>query len=62
MTRHAESAARKNGRPVYLLRIQRIQPGDGERDLRWILKKLLRQFGFRCLAAHKETQQCPLFQ
>jgi hypothetical protein len=59
MTRRAESAVRRNGRPIYSIRIQRIQPGDGERDLRWILKKLLRQFGFRCLTARKETQQCP---
>jgi hypothetical protein len=46
----------KPTRPIYLLRIQRIQPGNDERDLRWLLKKLLRQFGFRCVAIEKEQQ------
>jgi hypothetical protein len=52
MTRRRES-----DRPVYLLRIQRIQSGNDERDLHWLLKKLLRQLGFRCVAIEKETQQ-----
>ena len=36
---------------VFLLRLRSLRPGDQAiRDLRWILKKLLRQWGFRCLS------------
>jgi hypothetical protein len=52
MTRRSET-----DRPVYLIRIQRVRPGDDERDLRWLLKALLRRPGFRCVTIEKETQQ-----
>jgi hypothetical protein len=55
MTHRPESVAQNSSRPVYLLRIQRTRPGGDKRDLRWILKKLLRQFGFRCLTIQEEA-------
>ena len=38
---------------VFVLKLRSIR-GDGTRQLRWILKTLLRQYGFRCVSAHEE--------
>jgi hypothetical protein len=44
-------------RPVYVLRLEPLR-GDGSiRTLRWILKKLLRQFGWRALSIEEERQR-----
>jgi hypothetical protein len=49
------SAAKKPPAIVYVLRL-RARPGvDAVRELRWILKRLLRSHGFRCLSATEET-------
>jgi hypothetical protein len=57
MIRRPAPAANNSDRTVYLLRIQRTRPSGDERDLRWLLKRLLRTYGFRCVAIEKETQQ-----
>jgi hypothetical protein len=42
-------------RPVYVLHIQQVQSGtDSVRALRWLLKSMLRRFGFRCLSVSQE--------
>ena len=42
--------------PVYVLRLQSLR-GDGSiRALRWILKKLLRQFGWRALSVEEDPR------
>jgi hypothetical protein len=45
------SAARP--RRIFLLRLEG-RPGTAIRSLRWLLKTLLRQHGFRCLDATEE--------
>ena len=39
----------ERGRPIYLLRLESLR-GTDVRGLRWLLKTLLRRFGFRCLS------------
>jgi hypothetical protein len=53
---HEPAKSEKAGRAVYLLRIQQTRPNGGDiRAMRWLLKRLLRNYGFRCLAAHEEV-------
>jgi hypothetical protein len=43
-------------RPVYVLRL--IAPeGDDIRRLRWLLKRLARQYQLRCISVEQERQQ-----
>jgi hypothetical protein len=39
-------------RPVFVVKLQ-SQRGDGLRGLRWVLKRLLRSYGFRCISAEE---------
>jgi hypothetical protein len=39
---------------IFILRLEG-KPGTGIRALRWLLKRLLRQHGLRCLDAHEES-------
>jgi len=41
-----------NGR--FVLTLQPLPGVDPIRSLRWVLKRLLRQFGMRCVDIHKE--------
>jgi hypothetical protein len=44
-----------SGGPVFVIRIQSTRPdSDGIRGLRWILKTLLRRYGFVCTSAYEE--------
>jgi hypothetical protein len=48
------AAPNKPAAPRYVLTLQ-AQPGiDAIRALRWILKKLLRQYGFKCVDIREE--------
>jgi hypothetical protein len=51
MTRRARPEQRQ--RPIFTLKIEG-KPGTAIRDLRWVLKTLLRQHGFRCVEAIEE--------
>jgi hypothetical protein len=43
-------------RPIYLLRL--TSPGGEDiRRLRWVLKRLLRQFGLRCISIEIEKEK-----
>jgi hypothetical protein len=44
-------------RPVYLLRIQQTKSDDDVRLLRWALKRMLRQLGWRALSVERERPQ-----
>jgi hypothetical protein len=50
-TRHV---SRSTVRRVYRLRLQRTRDGDDIRSLRWVLKLLLRRFGWRVLSIEQE--------
>jgi hypothetical protein len=41
-------------RPIFALRLEASKPGSSIRALRWLLKTLLRQHGFRCVEAIEE--------
>ncbi len=44
-------------RPIYILRIQPERTGTaGDRDIREVLKRLLRSFGIQCLSIQTEPQ------
>jgi hypothetical protein len=43
-------------RPIYLLRLTSPDGGD-VRKLRWVLKRLLRQFGLRCISIEIEVRK-----
>jgi hypothetical protein len=45
-------------RSIYVLRLISTAPqhGDDIRRLRWLLKRLLRGLGLRCLSVEEETQ------
>jgi hypothetical protein len=45
-------------RPTFTIKLQSLR-GDGIRDLRHILKRLLRTYGFKCIAAREEIQEFP---
>jgi hypothetical protein len=50
------SEKRRGRGPIYAIRLQ-ARPGAGTiRDLRLILKTLLRRHGFRCVAAREVRQ------
>jgi hypothetical protein len=51
----SEATPRRAGGTVYLLRLQVRPDVDDIRALRWLLKKLLRQNGFRCVTVRRET-------
>lgn len=39
---------------TFLLKLRSLRPDDQAiRDLRWVLKKLLRQWGFRCVSVEE---------
>jgi hypothetical protein len=40
--------------PTYVLRLVPLPKTDPIRELRWVLKRLLRQHGFRCLSVSEE--------
>jgi hypothetical protein len=40
-------------RRIFVLKLRSLR-GDGIRELRWVLKRLLRQYGFRCVSAREE--------
>ena len=40
-------------RPTFTIKLQSLR-GDGIRGLRHVLKRLLRDYGFKCIAAHEE--------
>jgi hypothetical protein len=42
--------------PVYLLRLVSLR-GDDVRTLRWILKTLLRRFGWRAVSVEEEARR-----
>jgi hypothetical protein len=42
-------------RQRYVLVLEPLPNVDAIRALRWILKRVLRQFGMRCVDLHKET-------
>jgi hypothetical protein len=41
-------------RDKFVLTLQPLPGADAIRSLRWVLKRLLRQFGMRCVDIHKE--------
>ncbi len=43
-------------RPIFALRLEANKPGSSIRALRWLLKTLLRQHGFRCVEAIEERE------
>jgi hypothetical protein len=46
-----------NRGPVFVVRIRPTRPNsDGIRGLRWILKTLLRRYGFICIDAREEQE------
>jgi hypothetical protein len=51
MTRRVQSEKR----PIFTLKIEG-KPGTAIRSLRWLLKTLLRQHGFRCIEAIEERK------
>jgi hypothetical protein len=46
-----------SARRVYVLKLT-SPDGDDIRRLRWILKRLLRQFGLRCISIEIEASPC----
>ena len=49
-----------NRGPVFVVRIRPTRPNsDGIRGLRWILKTLLRRYGFVCTTAYEEQSPNP---
>jgi hypothetical protein len=51
---------RQNRGPVFVVRLRSIRPNsDGIRGLRWVLKILLRRFGFVCIDAREEQSSTP---
>jgi hypothetical protein len=44
-------------RPVFVLKLRPLPGVDPIRALRWVLKRLLRDHGFRCISVSKEQQQ-----
>jgi hypothetical protein len=46
---------RPEQRPTFVLHIEG-EPGTAIRSLRWLLKTLLRQHGFRCVEAIEERE------
>ena len=40
---------------VYVLKLRPLPGTDPIRSLRWVLKRLLRQHGFRCLSLSQES-------
>jgi hypothetical protein len=49
--------ARPEQRPVFTLKIEGKRGAAGIRSLRWLLKTLLRQHGFRCVEAIEERKE-----
>jgi hypothetical protein len=47
--------ARPEQRPIFTLKLEG-KPGTAIRSLRWLLKTLLRQHGFRCVEAIEERK------
>jgi hypothetical protein len=45
----------KPKREIFVLRLIPLPHVDAIRNLRWILKKLLRQHGFRCVSIKVES-------
>jgi hypothetical protein len=45
----------KQERPIYLLRLQPLKGVDAVRALRWILKRLLRDFGMKTISIKEEV-------
>jgi hypothetical protein len=45
----------KTARPTFALRIEALPDTDPIRSLRWLLKTLLRQCGFRCVSISQES-------
>jgi hypothetical protein len=49
-----------NRGPVFVIKLRPTRPGaDGIRGLRWILKTLLRRYGFVCTTAYEEQSPNP---
>jgi hypothetical protein len=44
-------------RPVFVLRIEGRPGVDNIKSLRWVLKRLLRRYGLKCLDVKEEGQQ-----
>jgi hypothetical protein len=44
-------------RPVFVLRLVPLPGRDAIRELRWVLKRLLRDHGFRCVSVSEEQQE-----
>jgi hypothetical protein len=45
-------------RRIYVLRLRALRPTSGGiRELRWILKRLLRDHGFRCISIKQVEEQ-----
>ena len=43
---------------TFLLKLQSLRPDDETtRNLRWVLKKVLRQWGFRCIDLTEEGKR-----
>ncbi len=40
---------------IYVLKLRALPGVDAIRELRLVLKRLLRQHGFRCVSVHEET-------
>jgi hypothetical protein len=45
---------RASDRPVFILRLRPLKGVDAVRGLRWILKTVLRQFGFQAISCEEE--------
>jgi len=44
-------------RPTFVLRLRPLPAVDPIRELRWVLKRLLRDHGFRCISVRKEQEK-----
>jgi hypothetical protein len=43
---------------IFLLKLRSLRPDEETiRNLRWVLKSLLRQHGFRCVSVSEEVQE-----
>lgn len=47
-------------RPVFVLRLKALPGTDAYRELRLVLKRLLRAHGFRCLTVREERDPAPV--
>lgn len=47
----------KPDRPIYLLRLRPEKGVDPIRALRWILKRVLRDYGMQAISCEEEKQQ-----